>query len=63
MVEVRWRVIRAAGLAGAMAYVLAQPEVAAKMRVAGLRQAARFSWARTAAQTAAVYRTVLGGAP
>ena len=50
------------GLAGAMAHVLAEPEVAAKMRAAGLRQAARFSWARTAAQTAAVYRTVLGGA-
>jgi glycosyltransferase involved in cell wall biosynthesis len=50
------------GLAGAMAYVLAEPEMAAKMRAAGLRQAARFSWASTAAQTAAVYRTVLGGA-
>jgi glycosyltransferase involved in cell wall biosynthesis len=52
----------AEGLAGAMAHVLAEPEVAAKMRAAGLRQAARFSWARTAEQTAAVYRTVLGGA-
>jgi glycosyltransferase involved in cell wall biosynthesis len=50
------------GLAGAMAHVLAEPKVAAKMRAAGLRQAARFSWARTAAQTAAVYRSVLGGA-
>jgi glycosyltransferase involved in cell wall biosynthesis len=50
------------GLAGAMAHVLAKPEVAAKMRAAGLCQAARFSWARTAAQTAAVYRSVLGGA-
>jgi glycosyltransferase involved in cell wall biosynthesis len=50
------------GLAAAMAHVLAEPEVAARMRAAGLRQAARFSWASTAAQTAGVYRTVLGGA-
>jgi glycosyltransferase involved in cell wall biosynthesis len=50
------------GLAAAMRHVLAEPEVAAKMRAAGLRQAARFSWARTAAQTTDVYRTVLGGA-
>jgi glycosyltransferase involved in cell wall biosynthesis len=50
------------GLAGAMAHVLAEPDLATKMRVAGLRQSARFSWAHTAAQTAAVYRTVLGGA-
>jgi glycosyltransferase involved in cell wall biosynthesis len=50
------------GLAGALAHVLAEPEVAAKMRAAGLRQAARFSWTRTAAQTADVYRTVLGDA-
>jgi glycosyltransferase involved in cell wall biosynthesis len=51
-----------AGLAGAMAHVLVEPEVAAKMRAAGLRQAARFSWAHTATQTAGVYRAVLRGA-
>lgn len=50
------------GLAGALARVLAEPEVAAKLRAAGLRQAARFSWARTAAQTVGVYRTSLRGA-
>ncbi|MDQ1301429.1 MAG: hypothetical protein QG637_1350 [Chloroflexota bacterium] len=49
-----------AALAGAMARVLAEPALAAQMRAAGLRQAARFSWARTARETVAVYRAVLG---
>lgn len=47
-------------LAAAMARVLAEPALAEQMRAAGLRQAARFSWTRTAAETTAIYRTVLG---
>lgn len=46
-------------LADAMARVLAEPTLAARLREAGLRRAARFSWSRTAAETAAVYRAVL----
>jgi hypothetical protein len=41
--------------------------LAAELHGRGLAQAARFSWSRTAAQTAAVYRRALspaaGGAP
>ncbi len=47
-------------LADAMARVLDEPDLAAQMRAAGLMQASHFSWARTAAATAAVYQAVLG---
>lgn len=47
-------------LVEAMARVLGEPALAAQLRAAGLRQAARFSWLRTARETAAVYRAVLG---
>jgi glycosyltransferase involved in cell wall biosynthesis len=50
-------------LSEAMARVLSQPDVAARMREDGLRQAARFSWMRTAEQTVGVYRSALGIAP
>ncbi len=48
-------------LAACIGRVLAEPELAAAMRSAGLSQASRFSWGRTAAETAAVYRAALGG--
>jgi glycosyltransferase involved in cell wall biosynthesis len=47
-------------LAEAIAQVLDEPARAAQMRSVGLRQAARFSWMRTAAETIAVYRAILG---
>jgi glycosyltransferase involved in cell wall biosynthesis len=49
------------GLAVALARVLQQPDVAASLRAAGPRQAARFPWPRTAEATAAIYRNVLAG--
>jgi glycosyltransferase involved in cell wall biosynthesis len=45
-------------LAAAMTGILLNPSLAAKMREAGLRQAARFSWERTAAATVEVYRDI-----
>ncbi len=50
----------ATGLADALLRVLADPARRAQMRAAGLRQAACFSWNRTAAETVAVYRAALG---
>lgn len=47
-------------LADALLRVLADPQRRAEMRGAGLRQAARFPWTRTAAETVAVYRAALG---
>ncbi len=47
-------------LAEAMARVLDGPDLAAWMRAVGLEQASRFSWQRTAAETAAVYDAALG---
>jgi glycosyltransferase involved in cell wall biosynthesis len=47
-------------LVGAMAAVLGNPELAAANRAAGLEQAARFTWRRTAEETADVYRFVVG---
>ncbi|MGC8779506.1 MAG: glycosyltransferase family 4 protein [Anaerolineae bacterium] len=49
-------------LAGAMARVWHEPALAAALREAGLKQASRFSWQRTARETLAVYRAVLGEA-
>ena len=46
-------------LTAAIARVLSDHVFAAELRVAGPRQAACFSWARTAAETAQVYRQVL----
>ena len=48
-----------AGLTDAIARVLSDPALAAELRAAGPRQAARFPWSRTAAETAQVYRQVL----
>ncbi len=45
-----------AGFADALARVLTDGALAGRMREAGLRQAARFSWQRTAAATLAVYQ-------
>ena len=50
-------------LADAIYRVLTDPVVADRLRRAGPRQAALFSWARTASATAAVYRDVLGLTP
>lgn len=47
-------------LADAMIRVLTTPSLAAQLRAAGLRQAARFSWERTATATCEVYGSVLG---
>ena len=46
------------GLAAAVARLLTNPDIASNMRAAGFRQAARFQWSRTAAETVAVYGTV-----
>lgn len=43
-----------------LAQVLADAELRAEMRAAGLEQAARFSWERAARETMAVYERVLG---
>ena len=48
-----------AELTDAIANVLSDPALAAELRTAGPRQAARFPWTRTAAETAQVYRQVL----
>lgn len=46
--------------AEAVRAVLAQPDVAARLREAGLRRAAGFTWAATAAATLEVYRAAAG---
>jgi len=46
-------------LAGAMNRLLVDGDLAATLREAGPRQAAQFPWARTAAETLAVYRSIL----
>ena len=48
-----------AGLTDAITRVLSDPTLAAELRAAGPRQAARFPWPRTAVETAQVYRQVL----
>ncbi len=50
------------GLAGAMGRVLREPELADKLRRAGLKRASCFSWDRTAQATARLHRRVLTGA-
>lgn len=47
-----------AGLAQAMAQVLADPDLARQLRGKGLEQAGRFSWERTARETIEVYEQV-----
>lgn len=47
-----------AALADAVRLVLTQPALAAALRAQGLVQARSFSWERTAAQTAEMYRTL-----
>ena len=49
----------AEAMATAMLMVLKDTDLARSLRESGLRQAARFSWARTVDQTIAVYRRVL----
>lgn len=46
----------ARGLARALLDLTARPELAAELRARGLKQAAGFSWRRTAQETLAVYR-------
>jgi len=50
-----------AGWAAAIGHVLSDPILAARLRDAGPRRAANFSWPRTAAVTVDVYRAVLTG--
>lgn len=45
-----------AGLVAAMCRIVGEPGVRARMAAAGLRQAARFSWARSAAELLALFR-------
>jgi glycosyltransferase involved in cell wall biosynthesis len=47
-------------LAAAMARILSESALARELRAAGPRQAANFSWRRTASETASAYRAVLG---
>lgn len=47
-------------LADALARLLNDDDLRQSLAAAGVRQAARFSWRRCAAETAAVYRAVLG---
>lgn len=47
-----------AGLVETLARVLAEPELRERMRLAGLAQAAKFSWRRTAAETLATYEAI-----
>lgn len=49
-------------LAAALIRVLGDAALADEMRRKGLQQAGRFSWQRTAAETASVYRAALAGA-
>ncbi len=49
-----------AGLTDALERLLSAAELRASLRAAGLHRAARFSWSRTAAETACVYCDVLG---
>jgi glycosyltransferase involved in cell wall biosynthesis len=46
----------AAALAAALGRVVSEPGLAAELRERGLRQAARFTWTRTAAETLDMYR-------
>ncbi len=50
-------------LTAAFQQMLAEPALRAHYREAGLRRAALFSWPRTAAATARVYREILAAAP
>jgi glycosyltransferase involved in cell wall biosynthesis len=47
-------------LTGALDRVLRDPARAADLRASGLAQAARFSWPRAAAETAAIYHRLIG---
>jgi glycosyltransferase involved in cell wall biosynthesis len=49
-----------AALANAIGRVVDGPALREQLAMAGPRQAARFSWSRTAVETAAVYRAALG---
>jgi len=48
-------------LTEAMAAALRDEALRSRLRQAGLRRAAQFSWERTARETAAVYREAVGG--
>ncbi len=50
-----------AGFAQAMSRVLEDRETASAMKARGLSRAAQFTWERTARETVAVYRKVVGG--
>ncbi len=49
-----------AALANAIGRVMGDPALREQLAMAGPRQAARFSWSRTAVETTAVYRATLG---
>jgi glycosyltransferase involved in cell wall biosynthesis len=48
-----------AALSAALLRVLTEPALVSSLRQRGLARAAQFTWARTAAATAAVYDSVL----
>ena len=50
-------------IAAAMHSILDEPALNERLREAGLRRAASFSWKRTAEATLSVYRSVIEGAP
>jgi glycosyltransferase involved in cell wall biosynthesis len=49
-----------ADIAQRMTEVLGNPQLATRLREAGLRRAAQFSWGRTARETLAVYESLVG---
>jgi glycosyltransferase involved in cell wall biosynthesis len=51
---------RSGHLSAVLAELLSSPELAASLRHRGLERARQFSWERTARETMAVYRSVLG---
>jgi len=55
--------LTAENLAAAICRILQQPELAARLVEAGRKQAARFSWDRTARQTREVYQRLIRNAP
>jgi glycosyltransferase involved in cell wall biosynthesis len=50
-------------LAAAIARVIDEPELAARLRQEGPKRAAQFTWEACAGKTIAVYRDVLGEPP
>ena len=52
--------VEASALGAAIITVVVEPSVSEALTLKGRRQAQKFSWARTAAETVAAYRQALG---